>query len=419
MVLLTNLDFRLIGDEGRYHLRAIDIFATENLLEAVADYPSASTPLPYVLWAGFGRVFGFEVWKLRLLNALVTYAAAVLFYRLAKRQGLPYPLVCAGFLLLTPYVFFHGFTVYTVSFGLLFGVWALHYYLLEPSRESDLFRGGVLATLAVYSRQYYLFLPVGMLLCELGNTDWSDLVGTIRRRYKRWVLLTIPLVAFAPLALYWHGLTPPQLQQGHFVVLVLQHLNFLPVFVGFYFLPALFDSRTLELWKNRRMAFLTIAILLPVFIGFPIVHLETAAEVGAGGGIIPHGFDIVAEKAGRPIAAVGWFGLWLLGVWIILAEISSRPWSRAKSTLVGMMTAFMLLVMMTPYVFERYYTATIPLLILLLYRSARDPRLLWGWLVFLAVVCIGFSYWQIELKSMEPWGIVEQDWFQVIKDLPD
>jgi len=418
MIVGTGLDFRLIGDEGRYHLKAIEIFATRPLAEAVADYPSASTPLPYFLFANFGHVFGFEVWRLRLFNVLISYVAVMLFFRLARRQGLPYPLVSSVLFLFMPYIFFFGFTVYTVSFGLLFGVWALHYYLLQEPRERDLLWGGILATMAIYSRQYYLMLPVGMLLSEFRHVRWNDLRGTIVRRYRRWALLVLPLVAFAPLVVMWKGLTPPQLQQGHFVHPVLKHVNFLPIFVGFYFLPALIDGRTGGLWGKRRFAFLALALLVPLYFAFPVVYSETASEIGAAGGIIAHGFDIVGERVGRTAEIAGWFGVWLIGTWIILAEISRRPWDQTKTTMVGLMIAFIALLTLTPYVYERYYTASVPILIVLLYRTARRPMVLWAWSVFLVGVSVIYSYYQIRLKSMEGWGVINQDWFHVIKDLP-
>ena len=38
-------------------------------------YPAAQTPLFHVLFAGWGKVVGFELWRLRLLEVVISYAA--------------------------------------------------------------------------------------------------------------------------------------------------------------------------------------------------------------------------------------------------------------------------------------------------------------------------------------------------------
>ena len=41
----------------------------------LSDYPSAQTPLFHLLTAGWGKLVGFELWKLRLLNVAFSYGA--------------------------------------------------------------------------------------------------------------------------------------------------------------------------------------------------------------------------------------------------------------------------------------------------------------------------------------------------------
>jgi hypothetical protein len=89
MILVTGLSFRLIGDERSYHIKVINAFATNWPTPNIGDYPSASTPLPYLLWTIYGKAIGFEIWKLRLLAIAVTYLAVNLFYSLCRRHRLP------------------------------------------------------------------------------------------------------------------------------------------------------------------------------------------------------------------------------------------------------------------------------------------------------------------------------------------
>ena len=54
---------------------------------------------------------------------------------------------------------------------------------------------------------------------------------------------------------------------------------------------------------------------------------EDPNAIAAATGVIPHGLDIVRGIAGGPAGAAGWFGAWLIGLVIIVAEMTVRPWS--------------------------------------------------------------------------------------------
>ena len=51
-----------------------------------SDYPSAQTPLFHLMMAGWGKLVGFQLWKLRLLNVAISYAAALALLRLLRRS---------------------------------------------------------------------------------------------------------------------------------------------------------------------------------------------------------------------------------------------------------------------------------------------------------------------------------------------
>lgn len=407
MLLITGLNFRVIGDEF-YHNLSIESFAIEWPTPNISDYPTTSTPLSYILWTIFGKVVGFEHWKMRLLTAIVTYLAMNAFYHLCKQQKLPYPLFSTLLLLFFPYTFFHGFTIYTDSFGLLFGVWALQYYLLKDPSRGQLLMGSLLATLAVYCRQSYLILPAGMLLFELYHIPWRDFFRTVRQRIGSWLILSLPLLLVLPVFFLWGGYTTPSHQSAQggdqFVQFVLEHLNFLPIFVGFYFLPMLFSSQTIEILRSRKTALLALVALIPFYFLFTPVYSEEIDLMAAMTGIIGHGVNILGQKLGNPVSATALFVLWIVGVLIILGEVIDFPWSSVKSKLLALQAAFLIQIAFMPYVGERYYALAVPCLILLLHRSFRQRRLVLLWLAVQITLSVGFSYWQIALKSFEAWG---------------
>ena len=73
-----------------------------------SDYPSAQTPLFHLVMAGWGKLVGFELWRLRLLNVAISYGAALALLRLLRRttglDDLPALALTLAFVL-SPYFF--------------------------------------------------------------------------------------------------------------------------------------------------------------------------------------------------------------------------------------------------------------------------------------------------------------------------
>jgi hypothetical protein len=402
MIGVFGLNFRFIEDEGAFSIKVIEAFADDWPTPNIADYHSSTTPLPYLAFTFYGKIVGFEIWKLRLLTVVITYLTVNMFYGLCKHHNLPYPLVGTLLLLFFPYVFFHGFTIYTVNFALFFGVWSMRYYLLDEATSGQLLKGSMLATFAIYCRQEYLVLPMGMLLFEMAGSWWQESIREMGQRVRRLFVLGLPIILVLPLFWLWKGFTPPMQQGANFIILVPQHLNFLAIFVGFYFLPALIGPHVVEMLRSRRVTLVAGIILLPLYFGFPLVYSESPGRVAAATGIIAHGVDIVGHLLGNTVAFVAMLGLWAVGILIVSGEVVDSARSILKVKLLAMLAGFLFLIMLTPYVAERYYTVMAPVLILLLYRGARHRRMMVAWLMVEVGIAMGFSYWQIALKSFGP-----------------
>lgn len=398
-ILLVGLNFRLIGDEGLFHLKVVGLFANSwpQLWLGLPDYPSASTPLPYLIWTLYGRLVGFDVWKLRLLAVLAAFAATNLFYDLCRQRNMPHPLLSALIFAFFPYAFFHAFTVYTVSFGLLFGVWSLQYYLRETDTHDSLIRAGLLAMLAIYCRQFYIALPLGMLAYRVLQPAHGRILRWQREDLVNWLLLSLPLWAILPLFWLWGGLTPPSHQHDHFTCLVPEHLNFLPILIGFYFLPALLDVWSSRVFKTKAIA--GIAFLIPFYLAFTPVYSEEVGRIAAATGLIVHSLDLLSG-AWASLPAIAQFALWGIGG-LILAVLISGPIGGEKAKLLACLAAFVVMISLTPYVGERYYLSAVAPLILLTHRLRYHSRLLSLWLVVQIGFSAGFAYWQIVLKP--PW----------------
>jgi hypothetical protein len=206
--LTTEIDTFHGSDARVYHLPTIRQFAGQLPGVDLHSYPAAQTPLFHLVFALWGKLVGFELWRLRLLNVAISYAAVLVLYRLLvsasgldRRQAFALALLFA----LSPYVFGASFTLLTDNLAILFGLIALerfHRYRSDAALRS--FALGALATgAAVLTRQSFLWLlPVAAYV--LLRTS-----APVRRRAMGAGVAGLALVPFAALAVDWNGLVPP------------------------------------------------------------------------------------------------------------------------------------------------------------------------------------------------------------------
>ena len=203
--LTVEIDTFHASDAAIYQLPAIMQFR-EGL--HFSDYPSAQTPLFHLVMAGWGKVVGFELWKLRLLNVAISYGAALALLRLLRRATplteLPAFALALAFAL-SPYFFGASFTLLTDNLAILFALLALervHRYTQDGSMVA--FATAALCTAgAVMTRQSFLWVAlVAGAFLVLRERSPARLLGGAS-------LLALALAPLAALAIEWNGLVPP------------------------------------------------------------------------------------------------------------------------------------------------------------------------------------------------------------------
>jgi hypothetical protein len=173
-----------------------------------SDYPSAQTPLYHLVMAGWSKVVGLDLWRLRLLNVAISYGAALALLRLLLAGGLSrWPAFALSLAFaLSPYVFGASFALLTDNLAILFALLALE--RLERYRRGASMAAYATACLwtagAVLTRQSFLWLvAVAGVFLLLGE----------RRRLGRLAaggaLLALALVPLVALVAEWNGLVPP------------------------------------------------------------------------------------------------------------------------------------------------------------------------------------------------------------------
>ncbi|MEA2420581.1 MAG: hypothetical protein QOE60_2787 [Thermoleophilaceae bacterium] len=173
-----------------------------------SDYASAQTPLFHLVMAGWGKLVGFELWKLRLLNVAISYGAALALLRLLRRatslDALPAFALTLAFAL-SPYFFGASFTLLTDNLAILFALLALervHRYTQDGSMVAFA-TAALFASAAVLTRQSFLWVAlVAGVFLVLRERSPARLLGGA-------ALLALALVPLAALAIEWNGLVPP------------------------------------------------------------------------------------------------------------------------------------------------------------------------------------------------------------------
>jgi 4-amino-4-deoxy-L-arabinose transferase-like glycosyltransferase len=197
-----------------FHGSDADVYQLPTILQFrhgldFSDYPSAQTPLFHLVMAGWGKLVGFDLWRLRLLNVAISYGAALALLRLLRRttslSELPAFALALAFAL-SPYFFGASFTLLTDNLAILFALLALeriHRYSQDGSLSAF-----ALACLcsgaAVLTRQSFLWVAL-VAAVFLALREWRSPA----RLCAGGVLLALSLAPLAALAIEWNGLVPP------------------------------------------------------------------------------------------------------------------------------------------------------------------------------------------------------------------
>ena len=245
IIVFTGLNFRFIWDEQHYSIKIIEDFAASFPRINLKSYISASGPIPYLMWALIARFGSLNLALLRLVSTIASMLTVNVFYSLVKKAGFKYPLYISLLFAFNPYFYFYSFTIYTHSITLMFGMCAFFIYFLRKDGDGlPGFWGNLFSSLAINSRLFYIHLPGGLLLNKVFaecQEIKKNVIEYIRINYLKILSILLPVFSFLPFLFLWGGLTPVGSQEKYQLGLQ-PHINFLPILVGFYYFPLLFNS---------------------------------------------------------------------------------------------------------------------------------------------------------------------------------
>ncbi len=216
------------GDEVRF-VETIKYFGQDFQIKKLIQYNEMSAPLPFLLYAGWGKIVGFELSNLRvfsLIIAVITYISFFWFVsRLFHNQKTAY--FCTMFIVVHPYMLGFSVFVFTDMLPIFASVMAL--CATKYSKPMLILLAGITGLL---SRQYFVFF-----LFALGLTFFFRFLSKKSRKDAYMAIAifisTLPLGIFAYL---WGGLSPPT------------HLNNLYLDEAFRFHPEYLSLYILQLF---------------------------------------------------------------------------------------------------------------------------------------------------------------------------
>lgn len=197
------------GDEHTYHLPTIVQFHDQLPGVDLVDYPAAQTPLYHLLAAIWGQLVGMELWRLRVIGVIASYAMVLVLYRLLRRNAALDAWPAVGLALvfaLSSYVFGQSFILGTDNLGLLFCMLAIERFLAfsrDGLRLAPFALACLWLCLALLTRQSYVWLGL------FGGLWLLTRPGIDRRRVAEGIgLLALAAVPFAALVVAWRGIVP-------------------------------------------------------------------------------------------------------------------------------------------------------------------------------------------------------------------
>jgi hypothetical protein len=264
----------LWADEGHF-IETIQQFDRDISLKQLQTYDEMSTPLPFVTYALWGKIAGFQPHQLRLLSliiALFTFITFFIFYQMSSKRP-DISLLLTLFLIFQPYILGLTVFVYTDMLALFFLALTL---IAFHNRKPVLLAISVAG--ALLCRQYFIFLPASLGIYYLLHLI-TKRPGNSRQMMIATLVSLIPILL---LFMLWQGFSPQnQLRQLYLQQKLHFHPNFLILYIclfAIYLFPLI-----LYRWKSyylNRNKMLTALFISPLYFLWPVIASEPAQSVG-------------------------------------------------------------------------------------------------------------------------------------------
>lgn len=262
------------GDEVRFHETIIK-FGDSITLDKLKQYHQMSTPLPFIIYAYWGRLFGFDLFPLRILSIILAILTYMMFHRILYETTGNNKLSFLGTLFLVVHPYMVGLSIFVFTdmpaiLSLLISYWGL--------RNNRYLIFTIFLTLSILSRQYMLFIIPAIIVYDFMNWIKNKKISDFKTTLASFIA-TIPYLL---LILFWGGTSPDNdlrqlyLTDGFFFKFNVLFLYIALLFV--YLLPYYFFTWR-RFYKDKIILGLSLLISFLYFL-FPVTPSKYSVDIG-------------------------------------------------------------------------------------------------------------------------------------------
>jgi len=253
------------GDEAHF-IPTINRFGDDLSITTIKHYNEMSTPLPFILYSFWGRIFNFDVQTLRIFSLIIAFITYLLFYKLTSSifNDNKLSLLTTAFIVLHPYMVGFSIFVFTDMLAILFIVLSC----ISIRNQNPIILSISLAS-GLLCRQYFIFfvLAVGAYYVFI---FWINKNSTIA--YKMLVSCLTSIIPMMILIVLWHGLSPDnELRKSILTEGYSYHLSYFTAYVCqlfIYLFPVVLISWK-AIYKNTKVIISCLALSLFYWL-FPV-----------------------------------------------------------------------------------------------------------------------------------------------------
>ncbi len=357
------------GDEVRLYASVLN-FGDGLTLDLLTHYRQMSTPLPFIIYAWWGNLFGFELFTLRILSILIALITYMLFHRILFEQlrNKSFALIGTLFLAVHPYMVGLSIFVFTDMPSILFLL--ASFYALT---KKNFYLSALFLTLSILCRQYILFaLPPIFIYYALQYNQTKSL--------KPLITSILPALPYFALILLWGGTSPDNEYRAMYLSQQFSfHIDNFFLYVALlliYLLPLYFFTHN-YFYSNKKILGISFVISL-LYYYFPIQPAIYSQDIGVYTVGLFHKvlkFIISSDN----IIQVIFYLLVLLGLPILLTIIKEIYTAINKKQfqqkiIIDLTILFFFIVMPFSYLgWEKYFMPILPFLILKLFLTIENP----------------------------------------------
>ena len=355
------------GDESHF-VETVGQFGRQFGISTLTHYEEMTTPLSFILYAGWGRLFSFDLPVLRLFSLLVAFLVYVFFYNVVESLAVHRyaPIALTSWLAVNPYMIGLSLFVFPDMLTILFVVLCMKAALQDRPILLALFNA-----LGLLCRQYFVFVTIAAFCLYI--VRYAKTCEASADRALGW--LSASLIPCLVLFALWGDVAPDNELKSLYLD---SGFNYQPGFATLYFAllflyPLPFIVYRWRMFYTDRKVLAGSFVLSWLYWLFPV----RAAEPALAGGVETVGLTHrllsgAFDQTGVDIIFFVLFFLSLPVFYTIVRDLWKR-WKEGLETSIFlhlMMVSFFIVMPFSYLCWEKYFLPVLPAVLIFVFGFA-------------------------------------------------